>query len=119
MFIYNICKMECTEEDEDKFLQIMRLLQEKTDLENKLRVMENKVIDKDELLEYFTSKQVKEGNRARKVPSPKTKFYQEHRDDESILEQLKPFKEAYPNVKIPVALVRSLTDAKFKASLNK
>ena len=102
--------------DNANFIKIMNLLEDKTDLENKVRVLENKIIDKDELLEYFTSKQ---GGRSKQKSSPKSEFYKTHKNDEDIIQQLKPFKEAYPTVRIPAVLVRALTDAKYLSSLNK
>jgi hypothetical protein len=105
------------ETDDIKSMQILNLFEEKTALENRLRILENKLNDKETLLGYFTEKQASTLKPIKRI-SDKTKFFNDHKNDDDIQQQLQPFKEAYPNIKIPNALIRSLTDAKYKSSLN-
>lgn len=102
--------MENHEED-PVYTRLIELTDENTELANQLRVYKSKIEEKEKILGLLLNKADK---RQKRQPSPKTGYFNEHKGDEDIVEKLKPFKEHYPDVPIPRALVKYFTDKKYE-----
>lgn len=103
--------MENHEDDDPIYTRLIELTDKNTDLVNQLRIHKSKIEEKEKILNLLLNKS---DSRQKRQPSSKTEYFNEHKEDEDIVEKLKPFKKHYPGVPIPRALVKYFTDKKYE-----
>lgn len=96
--------------------KVISLSERNTQLENEVAALNNKLEHKTGLLDMVTKNVAKlpkkQSEEAAKRRRETFDYYHNHRNDADVLEYLKPFKEAYPGVRVPFSLIKHFTDKK-------
>jgi hypothetical protein len=104
---------------------LIELTKEKTELESKVTVLQNKLYETQNLLNLMISKQTVTLRKGEKTSrNEKKQFYHTHKGDEDIQESVELYKKTFPNISVPWMFIKALTDEKYyktrkiKKSLN-
>jgi hypothetical protein len=106
------------DDDYDLYNRLIKLTEKNTELQNSLYHYKSKLESKEKLLQIY----LEESNSAINTPksirkNDKLDYFNTHKNDKDITEHLMAFKEAYPNIPVPRALIKHFTDKKYEVEL--